>query len=100
VFVADIETQTVKMVNFLNKQDLSQGYYSLLRTFKNKLIVEYSSVNQPPEVYVVTFNSTQFDGGLDALLAKDNLHVQLLERVDLDRRDDISKDVIDTVKDI
>lgn len=72
------------MLNFLGKQDLSEGYYFLLKKYENKLIVEFSSVNKPSSVYAVTFKGLETAANLDELLQKDNIDVQLLEEVKLD----------------
>lgn len=62
------------MINFLEKEDLSEGFYCLLRRYKNKLIVEYSSANEPASVYAITFKSVEH-ANLDSLLEKSNVAV-------------------------
>jgi len=79
--VADLETKQVKMLNFLGKEDLSEGFYKLLKKYQNKFVVEYSTARQPASVFVVTICKSDSAESLDELLDSSHLQVQLLEQV-------------------
>ena len=59
-FVVDLETKELRWLNFLKKQSLAeqqQGYYDMLRLYKDTLIIKYSSYTQPTQVYMVRFTN-------------------------------------------
>ena len=54
-----------------------------MRVFEDCVFISYSEITRPPGIFCVRFLNTKADS-LDALLAEDNLEVNLVDQLILD----------------
>ena len=87
VYVIDIENREIKMLKIpgvTNESNLRQGHYALLKVFKDTVVISYTTISTPPQVFSVRFKQIGTEGQTTASLLSDtNLEVNLLEQLDL-----------------
>jgi len=83
-----MKEKRVKMLRLSRNPNLRIGHHTVLRLFKDMLIVKYSEINRAPHIFSVKFKqigpNSMEDFNLDHLLDESNLEVNLIEKVDLD----------------
>lgn len=65
VFLVDVETKETKMLRIpgvTDGSDLRRGEYTLLRVFKDTLIITYSDLWTPNQVYTIRFKQIDAEG--------------------------------------
>jgi len=85
IYIADVESKQVKMLRLADSDKTSRvGNYTLLRKFKDLVLLKYSELNVAPQIHAVRFQNTATAQNLDELLAKENLNFSLIEKLDLE----------------
>ena len=77
MYVVDLETKTLKFLNFLDKKDLFHGDYELQRLYKDTAIVRFNAHDTPTQIYSLTFNGEDKWTSIDDVVK--SLSVKLLE---------------------
>ena len=98
VFLVDVETKEIKMLRVpgVPTGGARRGHYDLLRAYKDTLIVKYSDLWTPPQVYAVRFKQIDAEGQtVGSLVGEANLEVNLLEKLDLLSGDDAFARIFD-----
>lgn len=81
--MVDTDTMEVKWLDLLGKGKSGQrfhGDYELQKTYKDTLVIKFSAMDTPTQIYGVTFKSTT-SASLTELIGEGNLTVKLIEGI-------------------